>query len=68
MIDLCKLAEKAYFHPDTKGSNSIKKVFPAILKSSKHLQEIYSNQIYGTSEGIPSLNFSNQTWLTIKDG
>jgi len=67
MIDLCKLAEKAYFHPDTKGSNSIKKVLPAILKSSKHLQEIYSKPIYGTTDGIPSLNFSNQTWLTIKD-
>jgi hypothetical protein len=68
MIDLCKLAEKAYFHPDTKGSNSIKKVLPAILKSSKRLQEIYSKPIYGTSDGIPSLNFLNQTWLTIKDG
>ena len=67
MIDLCKLAEKAYFHPDTKGSNSIKKVLPAILKSSKHLQDIYSKPIYGTSGGIPSLNFSEQTWLTIKD-
>jgi hypothetical protein len=68
MIDLCKLAEKSYFHPDTKGSNSIKKVLPAILKSSKGLQEVYSKPIYGTSDGIPSLNFSNQTWLTIKDG
>jgi len=68
MIDLCKLAEKAYFHPDTKGSNSIKKVLPAILKSSQHLQDIYSKPIYGTTDGIPSLNFSNQTWLTIKDG
>ena len=68
MIDLCKLAEKAYFHPDTKGSNSIKKVLPAILKSSKHLQEIYSKPIYGASSAIPSLNFSDQTWLTIKDG
>jgi Domain of unknown function(DUF2779) len=67
MIDLCKLAEKAYLHPDTKGSNSIKKVLPAILKSSKHLQEIYSKPIYGTSDGIPSLNFSNHTWLTIKN-
>lgn len=28
MVDLCTLAEKAFFHPDTKGSNSIKKVLP----------------------------------------
>ena len=34
MVDLCDLAGKAYFHPDTKGSSSIKKVLPAILKGS----------------------------------
>ena len=42
MVDLCALASKAYFHPDTKGSSSIKKVLPAILKvntsASEHLQ------------------------------
>jgi len=68
MIDLCKLSEKAFFHPSTKGSNSIKKVLPAILKESKQLQEIYSKPIYGATGGIPSLNFSNHSWLEIKDG
>ena len=34
MVDLCDLAGKAYFHPDTKGSSSIKKVLPAMLKGS----------------------------------
>lgn len=68
MIDLCKISEKVYFHPETNGSNSIKKVLPAILKSSKHLQEIYSKPIYGAENGIPSKNYSNHTWLNIKDG
>lgn len=68
MVDLCKFSEKVFFHPDTQGSNSIKKVLPAILKVSKKLQEIYSKQIYGAYEGIPSLNFTNHTWLTVNNG
>lgn len=68
MVDLCALAEKAYFHPDTKGSNSIKQVLPAILKSSEILQSIYSQPIYGAPNGIPSLNFSSDSgfiWVEI---
>jgi hypothetical protein len=71
MVDLCKLAEKAFFHPDTKGSNSIKKVLPAILKCSSKLQERYSQPIYGAPNGIQSLNFSNENgfaWLSVKNG
>ena len=41
MVDLCDLAGKAYFHPDTKGSSSIKKVLPAILKGSELLKTKY---------------------------
>lgn len=66
MYDLCALASKAYFHPMTKGSNSIKKVLPAILSSSAELREKYSKPIYGAPGGIPSLNFSSQegfAWL-----
>lgn len=58
MVDLCKISEKAFFHPATKGSNSIKKVLPAILESSPALLETYSKPIYGSSDGIPSKNFS----------
>lgn len=59
MVDLCTLAEKAFFHPDTKGSNSIKKVLPAILKISPLLRETYSKPVYGAPDGIPSLNFAD---------
>lgn len=67
MVDLCDLASKAYFHPDTKGSNSIKKVLPAVLKSSEFLRSTYSQPIYGAPGGIPSINFKDVTWLDLSD-
>ena len=60
MIDLCTIAEKAFFHPDTKGSSSIKQVLPAVLKVSYRLKEIYSQPIYGAPNGIKSLNFASE--------
>ena len=71
MVDLCKIAEKTFFHPDTKGSNSIKKVLPAILKVSSVLRETYSKPIYGSPNGIQSLNFSSPSgfaWIDITEG
>lgn len=67
MFDLCSFAEKAFFHPDTKGGNSIKKVLPAILKVSQKLIDTYSQPMYGKPDGIPSLNFASAegfTWLS----
>ena len=67
MIDLCTFAEKAFYHPDTNGGNSIKKVLPAILKVSEKLQSTYVNPIYGRVDGIVSLNEWNSdgfVWLT----
>jgi hypothetical protein len=66
MVDLCVMAEKAFFHPDTKGSNSIKQVLPAALKISDLLQNTYSKPIYGAPKGIKSHNFASQPgyiWL-----
>jgi hypothetical protein len=57
MIDLCELVKKYYYQRDMGGSNSIKKVLPAILNSSKYLQEKYSQPIYN------SANFQNHTWI-----
>ncbi|NOT65709.1 MAG: DUF2779 domain-containing protein [Methylotenera sp.] len=67
MFDLCTFAEKAFFYPDTKGSNSIKKVLPAMLKVSQKLISTYSQPIYGKPNGIVSLNFASAdgfTWLS----
>jgi hypothetical protein len=66
MVDLCRLAEKFYFHPSTKGSNSLKKVLPAVMRSSKYLQDAYSKPWYGP--GV-SLNFESPiAWWQEKDG
>lgn len=66
MIDLQKMVTNYYYDPATNGSNSLKYVLPAILNSSDFLKKKYAQPIYGTST-IPSHNFSNHQWLTIKD-
>ena len=57
MIDLWDIVKKYYMHKDMKGSNSIKQVLPAVLKSSPFLQDKYGNEnrIYGSLE-MSSLN------------
>jgi len=64
MVDLCRIVKQYYYHPDMKGSNSIKVVLPAILNSSKAIQEKYSQPIYGTV--IKSENFtgSPKAWIS----
>jgi hypothetical protein len=61
MVDLWELVKKFYYHPMTKGSNSIKYVLPAILNSSSFLKEKYNAPIYGSE--ITSLNFKDWTWI-----
>lgn len=68
MVDLCRLAEKAFFHPATKGSSSIKKVLPAVLQSSPALMDLYSQPVYGAEDGIVSKNFKNMQWYRVADG
>ncbi len=63
MIDLCEIIKRFFYHPATKGSNSIKYILPAILASSKHLQEKYAQPIYGSQGKIPSLNFKEKIWI-----
>ena len=62
MVDLCRLARLAFFHPSTCGSSSIKKVLPAVMQCSEFLKEHYSKPIYGSAKGIRSLNFEDWTW------
>lgn len=66
MVDMCDLVKRYYFHPRTKGSNSIKQVLPAILCSSKFLQEKYSRAVYGSE--IRSRNFSDGiAWVCLEN-
>ncbi len=68
MIDMCELVKRYYYDPATKGSNSIKYVLPAILNSSKFLQEKYSQPIYGASAGVVSHNYKDWKWIEYEDG
>lgn len=67
MVDLCRMVKLYYYDPYTNGSNSIKKVLPAILNRSQYLKDKYSKPVYGTPV-MPSLNFKEQRWIEWKDG
>jgi len=67
MVDLCAMAEKAFFHPDTKGRSSIKVVLPAVMKDSSWLKARYSQKVYGAEGGIDSCNFKNHAWWQLND-
>lgn len=63
MVDMLKLVKRYYYDPVTNGSNSIKDVLPAILNSSQFLQTKYNQPIYGSTDGIKSLNFKDWSWV-----
>lgn len=66
MIDLLEIVKKYFYHPSMKGSNSIKVVLPAVLKSSSYLRDKYSAPIYGSL--IPSKNILSKdakSWITL---
>jgi hypothetical protein len=62
MVDLWDLVKKYYYHPFTEGSNSIKHVLPAIIRSCEFIQGKYRLPVYGNT--IESLNFNNHSWIT----
>ena len=67
MVDLCDVIKKYYYNPYSYGSNSIKKILPAVLKSSKLVQDKYSKTIADIN--VSSLNFKpNHVWLTKENG
>jgi len=62
MVDLQKILLKQYYHPLAGGSNSLKKILPAILQTSSLLKKKYSSPIYGSS-AMHSRNFKAMTWI-----
>jgi hypothetical protein len=62
MVDMKPLSSAAFFHRRAGGSNSIKKVLPAMLEASTWLRERYARPAYGG--GRPdSRNFAEaMTW------
>lgn len=68
VVDLCRPAERYYFHPSTQGSSSLKKVLPALMDSSPVLREMYGAPTYGGA-GMPSLNLTQGfAWWVAQDG
>jgi hypothetical protein len=62
MVDLRALVVDTYYNPLTEGSNSIKAVLPAILKTSELLKEKYTQAIQDI--GVSSKNFEgDHVWL-----
>jgi len=67
MVDLCDIAKAAFFHKDTRGSSSIKKVLPATLAASDFLRNKYSQPIYGSGQ-TNGKNFPKaMTWWQLGD-
>lgn len=65
MVDMWAMVKKYYYDPSMKGSNSIKAVLPAVLKSSAFIQDKYAKPIYGKTSPMKSLNFEDG-WIWIK--
>ena len=67
MIDLCEVIKKYYYNPYTKGSNSIKKVLPAIFEVSEQIKNKYSQPLKDIN--ISSKNFeADKIWLNVISG
>lgn len=62
MIDLCDIVKKYFYHPDLKGSNSIKAVLPTVIKISDYIKQKYAKPI--SEIELNSKNFKkNHIWI-----
>lgn len=64
MVDLCNLSSDGFFHRHTGGSNSIKKVLPAILTASEFLCNLYRQPVYGAvaREAVTASSFNSRNF------
>ncbi len=68
MVDLYDLVLDHFYSLYAKGSNSIKDILPAVIKSSAYLRTKYNEPVYATA-AIPSLNFTTpHTWIQASKG
>ncbi len=70
VIDLCKLAGRHYFHPEMKGSLSIKYVLPAVWRHSPDLWEDPTFRDYHRLgvDGLPMNPYHTLPALELSDG
>lgn len=67
MVDQWDLYKKFHYMPETKGSNSIKYVLPAVLGRFETFKSILSNPVYGKGLEYTSLNFDEMTWCDVDE-
>jgi hypothetical protein len=64
MVDMQKILMQRYYHPMARGSNSLKKILPAILNPEGKLHGKYIQPVYG-SKSMPSLNLAKgKAWVS----
>jgi hypothetical protein len=69
MIDLAEIIRSVYYSPHAGGSNSIKKILPAIIHDSPDITSRYSDpDLYGREKYYTSRNFQHHTWITEASG
>jgi hypothetical protein len=66
MVDMYKLITSYYYPPAAGGSNSLKYILPATIRTSVFLQNKYSQPVYG-SETMTSKNFKDKIWFPTTD-
>jgi len=64
MIDMADLVRKVYYSPHADGSNSIKRILPAIIQDCPSVAHRYSKpDLYGKGKEYSSRNFESQVWI-----
>jgi hypothetical protein len=63
LVDLRKWVLHWWYHPATRGSNSIKAILPVVFAEGGRFEKMYSKPIYGAADGIRSLNFKDKQWI-----
>lgn len=66
LIDLRKWVLKWWYHPATRGSNSIKAVLPVVFDEGGRFEALYSKPVYGGGGPIKSLNYLDEARVWIK--
>jgi hypothetical protein len=77
IVDLCKLAKEHYFHPQMKGSLSIKQVLPAVWSSSAELRRHQWFSDYQREENgrhlapyqaLPNMSLDGHEEIDVREG
>jgi hypothetical protein len=69
MIDLANVVRAYYYSPHAGGSNSIKRILPAIIHDCPEIAAMYSQpHLYGKKGTYSSRNFDTHIWIDATKG